>query len=217
MHFQSKVNRLYRIEDEMWVVSVLTTAQRNDTLSWMKNLNPFGHNLIMVERIRNNEYFAQAWDITKAGHRVEGHITEFINEIRYEEYPTSGVQGGNNVLYYVLQNASNYPSVSYHALPEDIAKMVESIVKDKAKVELSQSDPTQRILFQQLGEKSLLGISSKGINCTQWCEEKLIIALGESACMYTSALKTKPKALAGVLTGEQRASISETASRCYIM
>ncbi|MBA3537267.1 MAG: hypothetical protein H0T84_11770 [Tatlockia sp.] len=186
MKRKSEVNGKYTIREDQWIVSVLNSGDTRFHL---------GHSLIVVEGFSEEGSFVGQYDI-----RVKNISGEIV---------VSAIKCYESTKSQYTQPYSTLPSSSWHADPENVCKMIDSIKEDKEKAEKAEKiDDYRKYSFVGTNHFLFSFFQERNMNCTDWCIEKIQIAVPSMQYSGTA----KPKLLAGLKTGQDQEFIEEVTS-----
>lgn len=195
--YKSKVNPLLDFNNSQWLISILNSGLRFG----------FGHSMIVVEGVDNNNLFIGQYDIQdEILDENKINPTGVIVEIRCFEEKTYS------------RDYASMSSYSYPVTPTQARLMIESIKWDQDRTEQAQNGEivngrkVEFIKFQWTGEHHFFGKKSQGINCTQWCLNKLTIA-----GIAKENNISKPKIASGIFTGEDRVFLDQANQYCRVL
>lgn len=179
---KSKVNAEFEFDQNNWVISVFNSVQGTTN-------KLFGHAVILVEGLEPNKnsslypkLFIGQYDIQAEVERTEESFESIsnrkgiISEIRiYQGDKYLNNKKYNDKFYKECQSRSFVVS-KYNVL-----NMIESIEQDKETTDLAEKGEGEHLKYQQYGSKggilqALFSEKDQGVNCAEWCIEKLMIA-----------------------------------------
>lgn len=195
---KSRVKPLYTFDEDQWVISVINGGRATS-----------GHAFLLVEGLQQatqsaetrSTLFVGQYDITAT---MDGNLPDpgFFSSTLEKVNPmgtVSQVRAFEGSAYRYPDDEQYYQQFSsrcWHASPENVLAMIESIKKDKAAVDQANRGEGEPIRFQLIGSKggplqALFSEENGGLNCAEWCMQKLTVA------DIQLDVKPKPEKVAG--------------------
>jgi|GEM_PF-4880489 len=185
-----KAGPYHNFTRDIWVITVINT-RRTSVISTL-----IGHSALVVEgREENGLFFVGAYDI-QSGQIHEGWHKSHISKIRvWEDNTLSSV---TEELPEFIERYKSCTRTSWLAHNDDAKRMIESIHNDKNITEKAKAGEDDFLIYRFLGSGrttegfiSILWPKGNGVNCAEWCMDKLKIA------DINPGGKPKPELIAG--------------------